>query len=323
MTPPDPQRLSAPLPRDTTQLHAIATAQQGFLTLGQAAESGLSESAVRHLVERGDWYAVGRGLRRVSGFADDDPWRDRVRCALLLAGPGALAAGHTAARLHGLVGAPALAPCWLVVPPQRHPQRRPGVRVTRTVVATDDVTAVAGIPATSVGRTLLDVARHGDRLSAVCLLESAVRGGWADLEKFRATVQGIAGQRGSLRATTALHGVDMRSESPLETRARLLLLAAGLPYPELQYPVAPGDCRRIDLAYKAPAGSAYTGLAIEIDGREVHARAEAFDRDPRRQTALEEALWLVRRFTARHLDDPAYVIQTVRRALARIGNPTN
>jgi very-short-patch-repair endonuclease len=87
--------------------------------------------------------------------------------------------------------------------------------------------------------------------------------------------------------------------------------------------MAPDDRRRIDLAYLAPAGSAYTGLAIEIDGRTTHAKADAFDLDPRRQTALEEAGWLVRRFTAGHLDDREYVIRTVRLALQRIGRSSD
>lgn len=291
----------------------------GYVSLGQATAAGLSESEVTTLVRRGDWLRVGPGLRRVVDFARDDGWRDRVRAALLSAGPGAVAAGHTAAELLGIVGSPPAPRIWLAVPPERHPEHRPGVRLLRSPVPAADVVEVEGIPVTTPLRAVLDSARYADHLAAVCLLESALRQQLFGLGDVLAVVSALHGKRGSVAARKAMRRIDLRSESPLETKARLLLVDAGFRYPRLQQFFAPGDPRRIDLAYLARPHGAYRGLAIEIDGRAIHARAEAFDSDPVRQTALEEAEWLVRRFTSRHLADPAYVCQTVRRALARAG----
>lgn len=292
----------------------------GFVTLGQAADAGLTESEMSTLVRRGAWLKVAPGLRRIVGCgADDDDWRNRVRAAMLRAGPGAVAAGHTAARLLDIAGSPPTGAIWVAVPPNRHPDKRPGVRVMRTAVPAKDIVDVDGIAATGALRAVLDSARYADQRPAVCLIESAVRQDVLAMASVRSAIAAIRGKRGSLRAETALERVDLRSESPLETKARLLLVDAGFPYPHLQQPVAAGDDRRIDLAYLAPSGSAYAGVAIEIDGRDVHARAEAFHRDPVRQTAMEEANWLVRRFTSRHLYDIAYVVRTVRRALERVG----
>lgn len=291
----------------------------GFVTLRQATDAGLSESEVATLVRRGAWLRVGPGLRRIVDCAADDGWLDRVRAAVLIAGPGAVAAGHCAGRLLGIAGGPAAAPIWLAVPPERHPERRPGIRIMRTPVSEAETVEAHGISATAPLRTVLDSARYADQLPAVCLLESAGRQGLVPLESVRSALAAMRGKRGSAAAAAALRRVDLRSESPLETKARLLLIDAGFPYPLLQQPVAVGDNRRIDLAYLAPDHTAYRGLAIEIDGRELHARAEAFHLDPIRQTAIEEADWLVRRFTDRHLSDPAYVRRTVRRALERAG----
>jgi hypothetical protein len=122
----------------------------------------------------------------------------------------------------------------------------------------------------------------------------------------------------------ALSRIDLRSESPLETIARLLLLDDGLPYPELQLPFrSPTVVGRIDLAYPAALlgvrDGHYSGLAIETDGREPHLREAMFHHDRVRQTALEEERFLVRRFTDPHLrQQPAYVVATVRRAMARV-----
>jgi hypothetical protein len=294
----------------------------GLVTLASAAAGGLTESDIRTLDRTGTWHRVLPGLRRVSGCDEVEPWRDRVHAALLRAGTAAVAAGHTAARLHGIAGTPATGAIWLAVPRERHPDKRPGVRVMRTMVRSGEIEMIDDLPTTAPLRTVLDSARYGDALAAVCLIESAVRQDLLMIEDVNTAVSSIRGQRGSVRAATALSRIDLRSESPLETKARLLMVDAGLPYPELQYPPMPGDARRIDLAYLAPRGSAYRGLAIEIDGRELHAREEAFHDDPRRQTAIEEAGWLVRRFTDRHLQDAAYVARTVRRALARVGHGT-
>lgn len=291
----------------------------GFVTLGQAAAAGLTEAETSTLVRRGDWLRIDRGIRRVADSPADDEWRDRLRAALLTAGPGAVAAGHTAARLLGIIGSPTPRALWLAVPRGRHPEPRPGVRVMRVAVSDDELVSADGIPATRPLRTLLDAARYGGQLPAVCLLESAMRQQLVDFASVFAAVDAIFGKRGAIAARSALRRVDLRSESPLETKARLILVDAGLRYPRPQQPLAPGDSRRIDLAYLAARGSAYCGVAIEIDGREIHARADAFHDDPRRQTALEEADWLVRRFTDRHLSDVSYVVGTVRRALTRAG----
>jgi very-short-patch-repair endonuclease len=291
----------------------------GFVTLAQAGDAGVSHSEVATLVRRGTWLKVGPGLRRIADCAADESWPDRVRAAQLIAGPGAVVAGHTAARLIGIAGSPATAPIWLALPPERHPERRPGVRIMRTPVAVVDRVEVDGIVATATVRTILDSARYAAQLPAVCLIESCVRQELATLGQLHESVAALRGKRGSVKARAAMKRIDLRSESPLETKARLLLLDAGFRYPRLQQPVAPGDSRRIDLAYLAPPRSTYVGLAIEIDGRSVHAKAEAFYQDPIRHTELEEVGWLVRRFTDRHLSDAAYVRRTVRRALERAG----
>jgi very-short-patch-repair endonuclease len=58
-------------------------------------------------------------------------------------------------------------------------------------------------------------------------------------------------------------------------------------------------------------------LAIEVDGYEFHADREAFERDRRRRNELELAGYRVLNFTWRQiLDDPDWVIDCIRRALA-------
>ena len=59
-------------------------------------------------------------------------------------------------------------------------------------------------------------------------------------------------------------------------------------------------------------------VIIEIDGWQVHGTREAFESDRRRRNELELAGYRVLDFTWRHLvDDPAWVIDCVRRATGR------
>lgn len=57
-------------------------------------------------------------------------------------------------------------------------------------------------------------------------------------------------------------------------------------------------------------------IVLEFDGRASHQSAEQFIRDRERQNLLVLAGYRVLRFTWEHLDDPAYVVNTVQQARA-------
>ncbi len=309
-------------------LRLVADAAQqrgGYLTTRQVVDLGVSRRALAAALASGDIERRRRGLLVVPGAVVDGEWRERVRAAVVAAGRGAAAGGETAARLLDIAGAPAVAGITVVVPPERHPVQPPGVKIVRSELDDGDLTDVDGIAVTTPARTLLDCARRSDRVVAACLLESAARLELVTIAEMAAQIGALRPRApGSRNARRALGCVDLRSESPLETAMRLLLLDGGLPYPQLQRPFALPEARgRIDLAYPvellgASRGS-YRGLAIEVDGREPHQRADMFHRDRVRHTALEEGDWLVRRFTDEHIHTrPGYVLAAVRRALTRV-----
>lgn len=95
---------------------------------------------------------------------------------------------------------------------------------------------------------------------------------------------------------------DGRSESPLESVARLACLDAGIPPDALQLVIRSPDgthLGRIDLAWRLPDG---TWLLVEIDGADVHSTPQAVFRDRSRQDALASAGGSrLLRFTARDL----------------------
>ena len=101
-------------------------------------------------------------------------------------------------------------------------------------------------------------------------------------------------------AHRALAAADGRSESPMESRLRVILIDGGLPPPETQVWV--GD-RRIDMAYRD------VKLGIEYDG-DTH--RERLVEDNRRQNWLVAVGYVLLRFTAADVyHRPAAIVSEV------------
>ena len=93
---------------------------------------------------------------------------------------------------------------------------------------------------------------------------------------------------------------------------RMLLVLAGLPRPEVQFPVQDEVRRRavwLDLAYPAHR------IGIEYEG-EGHASPEVVLRDIGRYTALVDAGWRIYRFTKYEVyGEPDELVAKIARAL--------
>ncbi|MEU6700277.1 DUF559 domain-containing protein [Pseudonocardia sp. NPDC046786] len=114
------------------------------------------------------------------------------------------------------------------------------------------------------------------------------------------------------KALDAVCWADARSGSPPETRLRLILVRAGLPWPVPQHPVVDGrnEILWLDLAYPAAL------LGVEYDGGGHFATPEAARADARRHTRLVAEGWRVLRYTAQDMRRaPGRIVAEVRHAL--------
>lgn len=109
----------------------------------------------------------------------------------------------------------------------------------------------------------------------------------------------LASRRGRWVAVArrAATWVRSGSESPMESRVRLLLVLAGLPEPEINPEVidAHGARRRYDLVYRA------SRTIVEYDGRQHAEDARQWRSDLQRREAVDEAGWRMIVVTARDL----------------------
>jgi very-short-patch-repair endonuclease len=192
-------------------------------------------------------------------------------------------AGRTAAWLHGLDVDPT--PVEVVVPPGSGLRSRAGLEVHR--VRIPEVVMVRGLPATTVPRTFNDLKRRLPTVDYLVLADQALRLG---LGRY--------------------HELAERAESPMETRLRWLLIASGLPRPQVQVDLHNSNGRfvgRADLFFPQAR------LAIEYDG--ANHRDRLID-DNRRQNALINAGYRLLRFTAPDLTQrPGAVVALVRAGL--------
>ncbi|MFD6143020.1 hypothetical protein [Promicromonospora sp. NPDC060271] len=135
------------------------------------------------------------------------------------------------------------------------------VRRYSWTLAPDDIDVAAGLPVTSLARTVVDCARTLHPLEALVIADSALALG-ADREELLAVLDAQTGRRGIQQARLVIELADDGAQSAWETWVRYELLRAGLPRPTTQMPVqTDAGLFHTDLGYEQWA------LGIEFDGQ--------------------------------------------------------
>lgn len=251
---------------------------------------------------------MGCGDFEADASADSDVGR-QLRGAVAAAGRCAVVAGKSAALAHGLDLVTAVVSHELAVPRNRS-QRVPGLVMRRIDLQPDEITTVAGLPATSVLRTLTDIARYEPLVEAVVVADSALRAELTTEHELHATLRALPGGRGSTRVRRAWALVDPRSGSALETRARVLMALARLPRPVSQLVIHDGQGQflaRVDFAFVEAR------VIVEMDGYAYHNSRESFLSDRIRLDELARLGWTLIRLTWEDVVlRPDWVIQLLR-----------
>jgi very-short-patch-repair endonuclease len=183
--------------------------------------------------------------------------------------------------------------------------QRAGLTIRRCRLEPYEIVQRLGFRVTSPVRTVVDVASRSDLVEAVVILDAALHKRLIRIEQIKPR----AGERGVRTLRRAIELAEPATESPMETRLRMVLVLGGLPRPEVQarLRVASGVIGRADLYYPGPR------VVIEYDGA-THRDSVAADN--RRQNRLVEAGYRVLRFTAADVFGQApAVVATVRQAL--------
>ncbi|MDH6196812.1 hypothetical protein M2272_003465 [Mycobacterium frederiksbergense] len=184
--------------------------------------------------------------------------RDRVVGAAF-ASPDAVIAGLAASAMHGAKWVDDDVPVELIAAVRR--QR--GLIVRRETLHEDEIMTIAGIRVTTPARTVFDLGRHLPTDRAVERMDALMNACPIAVEDVALIAKRHVGARGLQRLRVALSLADAGSESPPETRLRLLFTDAGLPRPTTQFVVYDESghyVRRIDMCWEQfKVGAEYDG----------------------------------------------------------------
>jgi very-short-patch-repair endonuclease len=147
--------------------------------------------------------------------------------------------------------------------------------------------------------------------AGLTIADSALRGRVLDRSQLMVAAANLTGP-GCRRARRVAASADGRSESPLESVLRAILIEAGIIGFEPQVVVRDGNfSARIDLANVALM------IALEADSFAHHGTRVALTRDCRRQVGLTVRGWRLLRFSWEDvMFDPAWVVDAIRAAIA-------
>lgn len=297
--------------RREREIAALAERQHGVVTQRQLIALGFSLRMIERRIE--SWrlrpihrevYAVGR-----SGLSREGQWL----AAVLAYGEGALLSHRSAAALWGL------AKPWGPVIDVTAPAGRQGIRrrekiwIHRGRLHPEDRAVRAGIPVTTVARTLFDMAEF----VSLKRLESA----WEEADRLNllqlSAVEGVCergyGRRGlkPIGRLLAEARAATITRSPLEDDFAAFCLEHRLPMPSFNTTA---------LGYEVDALWPAQRLAAELDSWQFHRHRAAFERDRARDTTLQVAGYRIIRVTHRRLHREADVLATEIARLLRIGS---
>jgi hypothetical protein len=295
-------------PREDEAIARLAERQYGVVARAQLRALGLGPDAIDHRLQRKRLHPLHRGVYAVGQrqLRREARWM----AAVLAYGPGTVLSHRPGGAHWQIVRDRGL--CEVTVPQAR--RSRSGIRVHKARLPPDEVTVHEGIPVTTVPRTIFDFAAEASQRELErAINESEVLRLW-DALSLDHLLHRYPRHRGSSAVRAALEerraGATV-TKSELEEMFLALVDSAGIPRPEINAIV---EGFEVDAVWRD------VRLVVELDGRDTHGTAVAFERDRHRDRVLQVAGWRVVRITYRQMrDTPQAVLHDVR--LLRASNP--
>lgn len=279
-----------------------------------ADRAGVSRQRLR----RSDLVRPTRSVRWARARPPDAVRRIRAFRPILL--PGQFVSHVSAAVLWELpVPVDDGAPVHITSPIPTAQPRRIGAVGHRITPDRVDVTERWGVPASTPAALWIDCGAMLTIDELVVLGDAIVteRRCRTTIEDLRTALVRAGARSGVRKLRTAVELVRVGAASPQETRARLAIVRAGLPEPELQVEIRDESgwfVGRVDMAYPRHR------VLIEYEGDHHRTDAEQWASDLRRYREAERLGWVVVRWSrsdlTRHVDDAIGHLESV---LARRG----
>jgi hypothetical protein len=195
---------------------------------------------------------------------------------------------------------------------------RPGIRIREAAIVPDERTVHAGIPVTTVARTLLDLAAVLQPHELNQALERAEAMRLSDRTPLVALLERHRGRRGTAALRAAIkEGIRPAvTKSELERRFLTFVERAGLPRPQTNvWLQLRGEWLEVDCAWPEQR------VIVELDSRAYHQTTAAFERDRKRDRKVQAAGWRPIRVTDRALREESELLRGELAALLSAAAP--
>ncbi|MEY7974400.1 DUF559 domain-containing protein [Saccharomonospora xinjiangensis] len=274
------------------------------------AAAVMGERALRTALDAGTLTQPWRGV--VVRTADLGDLRTRAEAAVLFVGHPVVISGPTALALHGCAAVSDTGPVHVTVPYSRSARSRRGLVRHQNRYEAGDVVEIGGLPVFALDLAVSEQLCDGDKRVAFGCLDEVLRR-HDDPETFRSAVRERLATRDDRRhVARALALTELatgRADSPPESSLLMIVVEAGFPVPDAQFPVRTVDGRLLyvlDLAWES------WRIALEYDGYDAHEGRAAYDAE--RDRRLSGRGWQVIRARAQDLRDPSRVLGELERA---------
>jgi Protein of unknown function (DUF559) len=240
----------------------------------------------------------------------------RAVAAWLWSGRAATAAGLSAAALHRTAWIDPWLPAELNRPGR---DKTPGIVLHSDALWDDEVCVRDDIQMTTPARTAFDLGRRKDFVNTVIRIDALMHATGLKIADVDLLADRHCGARDLAQLRRVIPMVDGGSESPYETKTRLLLIGSGLPRPQTQIEVLGdwnGVLARVDMGWQE------WKVGVEFDG--AHHWTDPAQRtwDIDRLAELQARGWVIVRVSADLLRNrPEVVVARVRHALRVAGCP--
>lgn len=309
--------------RPRSDLIELAAQQAGVVVTSQATRLGYGRAALQEAVSRRELIHLGRSIYALPEGVDararpgeQAEQRHRLLCrGLLLVYSDAVLAGRSAVLARGLpVWSTDLGQARLERPVEHQVQTQ--VARVRPRSGTEVETSELG-PCVPVATAVVQLATDDGMPAGVVAADAALHLDLTTADELELAVERVRGTSRSSAAVAMPSHVDGRSESPGETRLRVLCSAWGVRVVP-QVAIVDGRGRqvaRVDLLVDG------TRVVLEFDGAVKYADGglPALMAEKRREDRLRALGYTVVRVTWADLDRPATLLGRIRRALALAG----
>ena len=266
----------------------------------QLIRGGLGVRTISRRVEAGQLHQLHRGVYLVGDGRVNR--RAEWLAAVLACGDGALLSHRSGGAL------------WGIVRPRKGSidvtsavgRQRPGIAVHEGAICDEDRAEVDRIPVTTVARTLFDFAEAEDEDRLWRAAEEADRLRLLRVPELEAVYARCPGRRALRPIRRLIDAMSMPedTQSPLEDRVLDLCGEYALPMPVTGATV---------LGHEVDAFWPARKLTVEADSWKFHGHRGAFERDRKRDAAMQAAGYRVIRLTHRRLErEPATVAAELR-----------